>query len=72
MLRFQAFGAMLVEHLLCKVRQWHQIDKDRMSNICDEVPEKSNWQQGENDNNAMCFPFPQGSTSKGLEKVLEE
>jgi hypothetical protein len=72
-LSFDTFGAILVEHLLCKLGRWEdRVGKDEMRKICDNALKQSDWKRGENDKDAMHFPFPHDSTSERLEKVLQQ
>ncbi|KAJ7080375.1 hypothetical protein B0H15DRAFT_933240 [Mycena belliarum] len=70
------FGAIFVEHVLCKVQRWRERYKegpgtttlDRFAlSLLDSAPQ---WVPGANLNNPTCFPFPPGIETQQLEHVI--
>ena len=64
------FGAMLVEHILCKVVRWEdRVGTSRMAAICKEVLDHPDISVADVDDHVRC-PFPAYATSERLEEVL--
>jgi hypothetical protein len=63
------FGAMLVEHVLCKVVRWEdRIGEDRMKNICEGAWEANRvWAADANIKNPSRYPFPPYAVSERLD-----
>ncbi|KAJ6609394.1 hypothetical protein B0H10DRAFT_1813839 [Mycena sp. CBHHK59/15] len=70
------FGAIFVEHLLCKVQRWQERYSEGMPTTLEvfanvqvsPIP----WMQGANSSDRTCFPFPLGIETQQLEKVIQD
>ncbi|KAJ7045949.1 hypothetical protein C8F04DRAFT_1066822 [Mycena alexandri] len=74
--RLFTFGAIFVEHLLCKVQRWHERYAEGMPLTLlafarGEVP-STVWIQGGNLSDPSCFPFPFGVESAALTEAIRQ
>ncbi|KAJ6521405.1 hypothetical protein B0H19DRAFT_1244608 [Mycena capillaripes] len=76
-LKFDEFGAIIVEHLLCKVQRWQERYNSAMpqsiAKLVEELAlEAAPWILGTNEKDYKAFPFPLGTTEERVKKIIED
>ncbi|KAJ7041261.1 hypothetical protein C8F04DRAFT_947539 [Mycena alexandri] len=70
------FGAIFVEHLLCKVQRWQDRYNTAMSTkfarLRDAQSSSSPWIPGNNQTDAMGFPFPLGVDGNRIGQIIKD
>ncbi|KAF8177321.1 hypothetical protein K438DRAFT_1606436 [Mycena galopus ATCC 62051] len=69
------FGAIFVEHLLCKVQRWQERYNAAMATkfaqLRDEQISQPPWISCANQTNAMSFPFPLGVDVNRIQEIIK-
>jgi hypothetical protein len=69
------FGAIFVEHLLCKVKRWTERYTVMPTSLLEWAKSQllgTQWVQGENLTNPVSFPFPLGVSEQSVAQAIQE